>query len=241
MRKPSTVPHGQALVEFAVVVPMFMTVLLGIVVIGMGVFYQQQLANGAREAARFAAIHSATARCPTVGHRDPRVTMLPASGSYARCDSPENGWRFMTPHGRGAIFGLDRSQVLFTACWSGYQEIDPATGLPDPSRYDAPPPAPAPGYDVIGPIDSAWVPCTMDDDPAVDPAVDPGSIECDPDLADTTVDQASSISEAPGRIVANQVTVMACWVWRPPLAGFLLIPSEVTLRAVVTEPIQRQQ
>ena len=37
------------------------------------------------------------------------------------------------------------------------------------------------------------------------------------------------------------MTAYACTVWRPPLAGFLLIPSEVTLRAVITEPIQRQQ
>ena len=56
-----------------------------------------------------------------------------------------------------------------------------------------------------------------------------------------TTDQASAISEAPGRPVANTVTAYACYVWRPPLAGFLLIPETVTMRAVITEAIERQQ
>ena len=43
------------------------------------------------------------------------------------------------------------------------------------------------------------------------------------------------------RVVANRVTVYACYVWAPPMAGFLLIPTTVTFRAVISEPIQRQQ
>lgn len=237
----STSGRGQALVETALVLPLFLMILFGIIILGMGVFYQQQLTNAAREGARYAAIHSATATCPTVGHLDPRATMLPSSGSYYRCDAVELGWPDMTAHARAAIFGLDTGSVRVAACWSGYQEIDPATGVPDPNKYDAPPPRPSPGYDVIGVVSSALVPCTMDNDPSVDPAVDPSSIECDATLPSTTTDTASSISEAPGRIVANRVTVLTCYVWKPPLAGFLLIPSEVTLRGVVTEPIERQQ
>jgi hypothetical protein len=30
-------------------------------------------------------------------------------------------------------------------------------------------------------------------------------------------------------------------VWRPPMAGFLLIPTQVTIRGIVTEDVQRQQ
>jgi len=56
-----------------------------------------------------------------------------------------------------------------------------------------------------------------------------------------TVDTASDMSEGQGRIVANRVTVYACYEWSPPGAGFLLIPQTVTLRAVISEPIQRQQ
>ena len=40
---------------------------------------------------------------------------------------------------------------------------------------------------------------------------------------------------------ANQVTVYACYDWRPPLAGFLLIPETVPLRATITEILQHQR
>lgn len=49
------------------------------------------------------------------------------------------------------------------------------------------------------------------------------------------------MSESKAVIVANTVTAYACYVWRPPLAGFLLIPGQLTLRATATEAIQRQQ
>ena len=94
--------RGQALVEFGLVAPLFIMVLTGIITFGIGVFYQQQLTNAAREAARYAAIHSATAQCPTVPNLpyDPQGTYKPLS--YARCDRPENGWPFMTAAGRNA-------------------------------------------------------------------------------------------------------------------------------------------
>ncbi len=40
---------------------------------------------------------------------------------------------------------------------------------------------------------------------------------------------------------ANQVTVYGCYLWRPPMAGFLLIPETVTLRATITEIMQHQR
>jgi hypothetical protein len=40
---------------------------------------------------------------------------------------------------------------------------------------------------------------------------------------------------------ANQVTVLACYNWQPPMAGFLLIPQTVTLKAVITETLEYQQ
>jgi len=35
--------------------------------------------------------------------------------------------------------------------------------------------------------------------------------------------------------------VYACFIWRPPLAGVLMIPSQVTMKAVISEVIHRQQ
>lgn len=220
------------MVELALVFPLFLMLLFGIIILGVGVFYQQQITNAAREAARYASIHSATAQRSTVSWLDPAEQPL----TYARADAPEQSWPFMTAAGRELVFGIEPAQVKVAACWSGYR-LNDGTGNYT-GAWDQAPPLAAPGYEVIGPIDSAWAQCTID---GADPTADPGAIGCRDGLAATTVDQASSLSEGPGRIVANVVTAYTCYVWRPPLAGFLLIPQAVTLRAVITEPIQRQQ
>lgn len=222
--------RGQTIVELALVLPLFLMVLVGIFSLGIGVFYQQQVTNAAREAARYAAIHSATARCPVVGQWDP----APKPPTYDRCDRPQEGWPDMTAAGRGAIFGLDAADVRFTPCWSGYVNY----GHTPPDGIDYMPPG---EYVVVAgepPVfsNSTWMPCQIG---GVDPTVSAESLGCTAGLARS--DTASSASEGQGRIVANQVTVYACTVWSPPLAGFLLIPDRVTLRAVVTEPIERQQ
>ena len=137
----------------------------------------------------------------------------------------------MTAAGRRLLFGINASAVNVAACWSGY--VEDGTG-----NYDARPPLAPPGYDDIGAVNSSFAQCTID---GADPATDPSDIACTGSLASTTVDTASDLSEGQGRIVANTVTAYACYAWSPPLAGFLLIPETVTLRAVITEPIQRQQ
>lgn len=222
------------MVEMALVMPLFVMTLFGIIVLGIGVFYQQQITNAAREAARFASIHSATAQCPTVSRIDPVSAFKP--DTYTRCDRPEDAWPKMTAAGRGAIFGLPASDVRIAACWSGY--VDDTT-----AAYDAPPPNPSPGYDFGGsagptPVTSHWQPCQID---GQNPATDPGAIGCASNVHTTTTDTASDLSEKAGVVVANQVTAYACYNWQPPLAGFLLIPDTVILRGVISEPIQRQQ
>jgi hypothetical protein len=230
------------MVELALTAPLFLMLVVGVIALGIGVFYHQQLTNAAREAARFASIHSSTSSQPTVSWIDPASPPL----TYVRFDRPEDSWPHMTAAARRLVFGVDPNEVHVAACWSGYQERDPVTGDPDPTKYDAPPPAAPPGYDMAPgaspPVywdpDTEFVQCTID---GADPTSDPSSIGCNGSLADTTVDRASNASEAPGRIVANVVTAYACYDWNPPLAGFLLIPETVTLRAVISEPIQRQQ
>ena len=226
---------GQALVEFALILPLFIMVLVGVIVLGTVVFYNQQLTNAAREAARFAAVHSATAQCPVVSHLDPAGSGLtsidPNTGhtaawgappSYVRCDTP-NTWPQMTAFARSKVFGLNSAGVQFSACWAGYRTS---------TQYDAPPPGTYGGQAVS----SRWTPCTIG---GADPTTNAGAITCSAGLA--TGDTASDMSEGQGRIVANRVTVFACYQWSPPMAGFLLIPRTVTFRAVISEPIQRQQ
>jgi Flp pilus assembly protein TadG len=215
------------MVELALVLPLFVMLLVGIIVLGVGLFYQQQLTNAAREAARYASIHSATAQCPTVSKLDP--TNKPKT--YAPCDTPANSWPFMTAAGRNRIFGLPPTSVNVAACWSGYRENGTNT-------YDAPPTGDYLISSTTVHIDSTFTQCTID---GADPTTNPSDIDCHGGLAATTVDEASDLSEGPGRIVANTVTAYACYLWSPPMAGFLLIPETVTLRAVITEPIERQQ
>jgi TadE-like protein len=219
--------RGQAMVELALVLPLFTMLLVGIITLGIGAFYQQQVTNAAREGARFAAIHSATARCPTV----PRLPYDPASPplTYTRCDRPEDGWPAMTAQARARIFGLPKSAVQVAACWSGYR-LGGGTGA-----YDAPPPG-AYDFGTYTETDSVFAQCLIG---GQDPTTNPDDIPCTAGLG--TTDEASSISEAPSRPVSNTVTAYACYVWQPPLAGFLLLPDQVTLRAVITEAIQRQQ
>lgn len=226
---------GQALVELALVLPLFTMLLIGIIVLGTGIFFQQQLANAAREGARYAAIHSATAPCPTSSSLDPRsgaaAPYVPLSYDPF-CDPPPD-WPKMTAHARARIFGIDPASVVVAACWSGYREMSGGTPT---GMYDAPPPG---TYDMFSPpptYDTGWAQCTID---GADPNESPGEIDCSAGL--TTTDEASSMSEGPGVILGNRVTVFACHVWEPPMAGFLLIPSQVGLRAVTTEAIQRQQ
>jgi len=228
--------RGQALVEFALAAPLFFMVLIGIIVLGIIVFYNQQLTSAAREAARFAAVHSGSAQVSVVGSLDPvgigltstdpvtaHTAAWPAPESYIRWDPPPN-WGHMTAHARSKVFGLDAAQVLFTPCWSGYRTA---------TQFDAPPPG---NYPVQGLIDSTWAQCTIG---GIDPTQDSDSIPCQSGLA--RHDTASSSSDGQGRVVANRVTVYACYTWAPPAAGFLLIPETVTFRAVISEPIQRQQ
>ncbi len=220
---------GQALVEFALVFPMFLIVLFSIISFGLYVFYNQQLANAAREAARYAAVHSSTSQCPTVSRLDPPADLLPDSTSYSRCDAPEGGWPRLTAAARTKIWGVAPNQVSLAACWSGY--VDAA------NNYDALPASP-----------NVFTDCTIN---RVDPRTDASNLACPaaatipsgliPKKADGD-DKASSLAAAPGNAqYPTTVTVYACFVWRPPMAGFIVIPSQITLRAVVTEALQRQQ
>ena len=230
LRRRQSDSRGQAMVEFALILPLFLTVLVGVIVLGIIVFYNQQLTNAAREAARFASVGSATAQCPVVGALDPKGTGLnytDADGriaawdaplSYVRCDAP-TGWAKMNAFARSKVFGVNASAVYFAACWSGYRT---------PGNYDTPPPDFEPA--------SEWAQCSID---GANPTTNASDIGCAAGLA--TEDTASSISEGQGRVVANRVTAYACYQWQPPMAGFLLIPQTVTLRAVISEPIQRQQ
>ena len=212
MRRLRERTRGQALTEFALIFPIMLLFLFGIIVWGLGIFYQTQVQNAAREGARYAAIHSSEAQCPTLANYDP----TPKPFSYALCDLPSAGWPYMTAFARQQVWGVDSSQVKISACWSSYHDSSVPVNLDqDPGDGSG--------------NTYTFARCTY---ARVDN--DPSTLNC-PAAATTQADDTGS--NKPG----NQVSVYACYVWRPPLAGFLLIPSQVVMRAVVTEVVHHQQ
>lgn len=205
--------RGQTLVEFALVFPIFVVLMLAIVVIGLLVFYTQEVTNAAREAARYASIHSSTAQCPTVSWQDPQTP----PNSYYRCDPPPS-WPGMAAYGRSKVWGVDPNSVYVNACWSGYASTAGALA-------DSPAVNPATG------ASNNYVQCTIG---GTNPVTSQGSLGCGPGLTTAPDDPASDQPQ-------NRVTAYACLVWRPPMAGVLLVPTSVTIRGVITEDIQRQQ
>jgi hypothetical protein len=224
--------RGQALVEFALVFPLFVLLLMSIITFGLYVFYNQQLQNAAREGARYAAVHSSTAQRPTVSWINPIGSNRP--GSYARFDAPENGWPDMTGAARSKVWGMAPNQVSLSACWSGY--IDPAT---TPPNADVIPTAPG----------ATFADCTIN---GVNPRTNPGGLACpapattpsaggvDSGHADGD-DKASDLAYSNTQHYPTTVTVYTCFNWTPPMAGFVFIPNQIPLRAVITEVLQRQQ
>lgn len=229
--------RGQALAEFALVFPMVMLVLFSIIVLGLVVFYQFQVTNVAREAARYAAIHSSNSVCATTSWRDPATRTSDYRPYPYQCDGPNNpndsiAWPAMTGAGRSTAWGLNAASVRINACWSGYvNHTIPTTGFP--SYADPFPQADSPAVDtsVTPVVPNQFFQCTID---RVDPIANTSGLGCRDRMTTSADDPASDL---PG----NQVTVYACYVWQPPLAGFLFVPSQVTLRSVITEVIQSQR
>ena len=120
----------------------------------------------------------------------------------------------MTGAARQSAWGTDRTQLKISACWSSYQD---ASG-----NYDK------------GSVDASGNPYTFTRCTYARVQDDPSALPC-PAAATTAADDQGS--DAPG----NQVSVYACFVWRPPMAGFLLIPNQIVMRSVVTEIVHKQQ
>jgi hypothetical protein len=213
------------------VFPLFLALLFSIISFGLYIFYTQQLENAAREAARYAAVHSSTAQRPTVSRLDPIQSVRP--GTYSRADAPEASWPDMTAAARANIWAMAPNQVTLSACWSGY--VDPVT-----NNYDALPTSP-----------NIFRDCTIN---RVNPRTEPGNLGCPApatipsalmppkaDGDDKASDLAAAVGAGPTVHYPTTVTVYACYVWTPPMAGFVVIPSQITIRAVVTEALQRQQ
>ena len=81
-------PRGQAMVEFALVIPVFILLMVGLFDFGRVIWVNDTLATAAREAVRFAIVHGGTDSqlCP-VGPPSANVT-IPAASSSCPYPSP---------------------------------------------------------------------------------------------------------------------------------------------------------
>jgi hypothetical protein len=107
--------RGQGLVEFAVVLPVFLAMLFGIVDFGRVIWATNSLTNAATEATRFAIVHggSASDPCP-VGPRGPLAIVPTASAS---CPYPSDSKQAIYDIARNyAIAG--GSSVTVTVCYA---------------------------------------------------------------------------------------------------------------------------
>lgn len=133
LRKRRT--HGQALVEFALVIPLFLMLVFGIVDVGRYVFTNNQLNQAAREAARVGAVTSrpdctagtrdacineiARERSTGIALKAGTATSGPQSGPgvYTRCFR----WNGVTPNptidDSGVTNGYD--SIAFASCRGG--------------------------------------------------------------------------------------------------------------------------
>ncbi len=82
--------RGQALVEFALVLPAFLIMLMAVVDIGRAIWAQNSVAAAAREGARYAIVHggSNTTACPVGPISPDRTEPLPSASTSCPYPSP---------------------------------------------------------------------------------------------------------------------------------------------------------
>jgi Flp pilus assembly protein TadG len=113
---------GQGLVEFAVVLPVFLAMCMGIVDLGRAVWANDTLSAASREAARYASVHGGAdvITCPT----GPSLTGSPATGCPSWSPDSKEPTRTVA---RGYLVAPG-SSVTVTVC---YYVTTPCTGNTD--------------------------------------------------------------------------------------------------------------
>jgi Flp pilus assembly protein TadG len=105
--------RGQALVEFALVAPLFFLLLFAIIDFGRYVYYVQILNNAAREGARYAIVHGANGIPPT------GPTSLDPSGESVKATVR----RYLV-----GVIGQTTGALTIDVCWLQPNGIGPRCG-----------------------------------------------------------------------------------------------------------------
>jgi hypothetical protein len=100
--------YGQALVEFALVAPVFFLLLFAIIEGGRFILFYQSLNNATREGARYAIVHGSNSSCPS-------GPMPPGDPTPLGCyDLPGDN---VIQRVKDAAFGVLGPSVLVTPTW----------------------------------------------------------------------------------------------------------------------------
>jgi hypothetical protein len=118
--------RGQGLAEFALVLPIFLAILIGMVDLGRAVWANNSVANAAREATRFAAVHGGSCEelvtgtvcstanyCPVGPYSAP--TVVPAASTSCPYPSPSKQSIYNVAIGYLVASGTG---VTVTACYA---------------------------------------------------------------------------------------------------------------------------
>ena len=135
---PDRVPRrhrsrGQALVEFALVAPIFVFLVFGLIELGRAVFYIQILDSAARDGARYGVVHGFQSQCPS--------GPMPGNPQPANLCDPD-GSTNLVPVVEATAIGVTAKATALTVhvkwCDSTPYDAgtcgdaDPATGQPTP-------------------------------------------------------------------------------------------------------------
>ena len=107
-RRRSRRSRGQALVEFALVAPVFVLILLVIVEGGRFILFYQTLSNATREGARYAIVHGSNSSCPS-------GPMAPGTNPPLECYDAAGA--NVVQRVKDSAFGLLGASVAVTTTW----------------------------------------------------------------------------------------------------------------------------
>lgn len=116
-RPPARV--GQALVEFAMVAPIFFLLLFGIIEGGRFILYYETLNNATREGARYAIVHGSNSNCPS-------GPMPPGDPAPLGCYDPTGAK--VVQQVKNTAFGVLGSGVVVTTQWDPDAFVPPGLG-----------------------------------------------------------------------------------------------------------------
>ena len=102
--------RGAAIVEAAFVLPVFLTLCMGMIDLGIAVFQNNAIAEASRQGARIASVHGAYAGDDSSG-----AVWGPALDTFAANSTTDP--IAIALRGSGALAGLNTSNVLITVSW----------------------------------------------------------------------------------------------------------------------------